>query len=60
MAQNIRAKIKLHEQNTPIRPIINWNNVSVCEVAKYPKKKALLNYLHSLKEICLAKLNKEI
>jgi hypothetical protein len=34
IAPNLHATIKLHKQNTPIRPIINWKNVPAYELAK--------------------------
>jgi hypothetical protein len=37
-APNLHATIKLHKQNTPIRPIINWRNAPAYELAKHPMK----------------------
>jgi hypothetical protein len=34
-APNLHATIKLHKQNTPIRPIINWRNAPAYELAKH-------------------------
>ena len=33
MAPNLHATIKLHKQNTPIRPIINWRNAPAYQIA---------------------------
>lgn len=42
---SIHAKIKLRKPNTPIRPIINWKNVSTYEIAN-KLTKAIHNYLN--------------
>jgi hypothetical protein len=34
-APTLRATIKLHKQNTPIGPIINWRNVPAYELARH-------------------------
>jgi hypothetical protein len=47
MDPNFHATIKLHKQNTPIRPIINWRNTPAYELAKYLTK-TLHNYSHLL------------
>ena len=38
IAPNLHATIKLHKQNTPIRPIINWKNAPAYELAKQLSK----------------------
>jgi hypothetical protein len=44
-APSLHATTKLHEPNTPIRPIINWKNAPACELAKQLAK-TLHNYLN--------------
>jgi hypothetical protein len=44
IAPNLYATIKLHKENKPIRPIINWKNAPVYELAKQLSK-TLHNYL---------------
>jgi hypothetical protein len=44
IAPNLRAIIKLHKQNTPIRPIINLRNAPAYQLAKQLTK-TLHNYL---------------
>jgi hypothetical protein len=34
MAQNIRGLIKIHKQEAPIRPIVNWINAPAYKLAK--------------------------
>jgi hypothetical protein len=34
IAPNLLATIKLHKENKPIRPIINWRNAPAYEIAK--------------------------
>jgi hypothetical protein len=45
MPPDVHATIKLHKQNTPIRPIINWKHAFAYELAKYLKQ-ILYNHLH--------------
>jgi sugar (pentulose or hexulose) kinase len=45
IALNLHATIKLHKENTPIRPIIKWKNGPAYELAK-ELSKTLNNYLH--------------
>jgi hypothetical protein len=47
MAQNLHATIYLQKQNTPIRPIINWKNAPIYELAKYLMK-ILHNYTNEM------------
>jgi hypothetical protein len=42
-APNLHATIKLHKQNTPIRPIINWKNAPTYELAKKNVKNTTLS-----------------
>lgn len=44
-APNLHATIKLHKQNTPIRPIFNWKIAPAKELAKQLSK-MLQNYLN--------------
>jgi hypothetical protein len=44
IAQNLHATIKLHKQNTPIRPIINWKKCPCIRISKTTIK-TLSNYL---------------
>jgi hypothetical protein len=44
IAPNLYATIKLHKENKPIRPIINWKNAPAYEIAKQVSK-TLHNYL---------------
>jgi hypothetical protein len=44
IAPNLHATIKLHKDNKPIRPIINWRNAPAYEIAKQVSK-TLHNYL---------------
>jgi sugar (pentulose or hexulose) kinase len=44
IAPNLYAAIKLHKENKPIRPIINWKNVPTYKLAKQLSK-TLHNYL---------------
>jgi hypothetical protein len=37
-APKFHATIKLHKENTPIRPIINWRNAPAYELAKTTNK----------------------
>jgi hypothetical protein len=37
-APNLHATIKLHKENKPIRPIINWRNAPAYEIAKQMSK----------------------
>jgi hypothetical protein len=53
---NLRATIKLHKPNTPIRPLINWKNVPTYELAKHLTQ-TLPNYLHLL--VCASALYTE-
>jgi hypothetical protein len=39
MATNLHATIKLHKQNTPIRPITNWRNAPAYKLANLSNKK---------------------
>jgi hypothetical protein len=34
-APNVHATIKLHKQNTPIRPVVNWKNSPAYNLAKF-------------------------
>jgi hypothetical protein len=43
-APNLYATIKLHKENKPIRPIINWKDAHAYEIAKQVSK-TLHNYL---------------
>jgi sugar (pentulose or hexulose) kinase len=38
IAPNLHATIKLHKQNAPIRPIINWRNAPAYKLAKHLTK----------------------
>jgi hypothetical protein len=38
MAPNLCTTLKLHKQNTLIRPIVNWRNSPAYEIAKYVTK----------------------
>jgi hypothetical protein len=44
IAPNLYATIKLHKDNKPIRPIINWKNAPAYELAKQISK-TIHNYL---------------
>jgi hypothetical protein len=44
IAPNLYATIKLHKENMPIRPIINWKNAPAYEIAKQVSR-TLHNYL---------------
>jgi hypothetical protein len=47
MAASPHATIKLHKQNTPIRPIINWKNAPAYGLMRYVHViKILYNHLH--------------
>jgi hypothetical protein len=37
-ASDLNATIKLHKQNTPIRPVVNWKNPLACNMAKFVTK----------------------
>jgi hypothetical protein len=42
---NLHVRIKLHKQNTPIRPIINWRSAPAYKLVKYLTR-TLHNCLH--------------
>jgi hypothetical protein len=42
---NLHTTIKLHKPHTPIRPIINWKNVPMYELAKYKILVSGIKYL---------------
>jgi len=51
----IRGLVKVHKDDYPIRPVINWKNAPACKIAKMLTKKLLiyipLPYTHNVKNI---------
>jgi hypothetical protein len=70
-APNLHATIKLHKQNKPIRPIINWKNAPAYELAKHltkilhdslhlPNTYNIQNSTHLTKDLKTMEINENI